>query len=171
MAMDDWRKDRVRSALQGRNPTVLARLSSGFAVIGDTQFLPGYCLLLSDDPGADRLADLPRARRLAFLADLDLIGEAVQTVCARHDPEFRRVNYTVLGNLDPILHAHVHPRYGWEPPELLRGPVSHYPPAAARAVPLGPEHDPLRADLTAEILRLSADYDELARIPEDFPGL
>lgn len=168
--MDDWRTDRIRSALQGRNPTVLARLSSGFAVIGDTQFLPGYCLLLSDDPGADRLADLPRARRLAFLADVDLVGEAVQTVCARHDPEFRRVNYSVLGNLDPILHAHIHPRYGWEPPDLLRGPASHYPPAA-RAVPLGPEHDALRADLTAEILRLSADYDELARIPEDFPGL
>ncbi|MEV4516919.1 diadenosine tetraphosphate hydrolase [Dactylosporangium sp. NPDC049525] len=168
--MDDWRKDRIRSALQGRNPTVLARLSSGFAVIGDTQFLPGYCLLLSDDPSADRLVDLPRARRLAFLADLDLIGEAVQIVCARHDPQFRRVNYSIFGNLDPILHAHVHPRYEWEPPELLCGPVSHYP-AVARTVPLGPGHDKLRADLAAEIVRLSADYDELARIPEDFPGL
>ncbi|MEV0563314.1 diadenosine tetraphosphate hydrolase [Dactylosporangium sp. NPDC050588] len=168
--MDDWRKDRIRSALEGRNPAVLARLSSGFAVIGDTQFLPGYCLLLSDDPSADRLADLTRSRRLAFLADMDLIGEAVQTVCARHDPQFRRVNYSVLGNLDPILHAHIHPRYGWEPPELLRGPVSHYP-AAAHTVPLGPGHDRLRADLAAEIARLSADYDEPARIPEDFPGL
>lgn len=168
--MDDWRKDRIRSALDGRNPTVLARLSSGFAVMGDVQFLPGYCLLLSDDPSADRLADLPRGRRLAFLADLDLIGEAVQTVCARHDPQFTRVNYSVLGNLDPILHAHIHPRYAWEPPELLRGPVSHYP-AAARMVPLGPGHDQLRADLAAEITRLSTDYDELARVPEDFPGL
>ncbi|MEV4134824.1 diadenosine tetraphosphate hydrolase [Dactylosporangium sp. NPDC049742] len=168
--MDDWRKDRIRSALEGRNPTVLARLSSGFAVIGDTQFLPGYCLLLSDDPSADRLADLSRSRRLAFLADVDLIGEAVQTVCARHDPQFRRVNYSVLGNLDPILHAHIHPRYGWEPPELLRGPVSHYP-VAAHTVPLGPGHDQLRADLATEIARLSAEYDEPARVPEDFPGL
>ena len=50
---------------------MLARLASGFAVIGDTQFLPGCCLLLADDPAADpaadRLLDLPRARRLAFL--------------------------------------------------------------------------------------------------------
>jgi hypothetical protein len=38
---------------------VLAHLPTGFAVIGDSQFLPGYCLLLSDDPAADRLADLP----------------------------------------------------------------------------------------------------------------
>ena len=166
--MDDWRKDRIRSALAGRNPTVLARLSSGFAVIGDTQLLPGYCLLLSDDPTANRLADLPRARRLAFLADVDLIGEAVQTVCARHDPQFRRVNYSILGNLDPILHAHIHARYEWEPPELLRGPVSHYP-ATTRTVPLGPEHDLLRADLAAEIVRLNDD--ELAWLPEDFPGL
>jgi hypothetical protein len=38
-------------------------------------------------------------------------------------------------------------------------------------VPLGPGHDTLRADLAAEIVRLSHEYDELARIPEDFPGL
>ncbi|MET7424726.1 diadenosine tetraphosphate hydrolase [Dactylosporangium sp. NPDC005555] len=169
--MDDWRKDRIRSALEGRNPTVLARLASGFVVMGDTQFLPGYCVLLTDDPSADRLADLPRGRRLQFLADLDLVGEAVQTVCERRDPQFRRVNYMVLGNLDPVLHGHVHPRYEWEPPELQHGPVTHYPMAERMAVPLGPEHDTLRADLAAEIVRLSTEYDELARAPEDFPGL
>jgi hypothetical protein len=67
----DWRADRIGSALRGENPTVLVRLESGFAVIGDTQFLPGYCLLLTDDPTADRLLDLPRPRRLAFLADME----------------------------------------------------------------------------------------------------
>ncbi|MEV0717944.1 diadenosine tetraphosphate hydrolase, partial [Asanoa sp. NPDC050611] len=93
--MIDWRTDRIGSALRGQNPTVLARLESGFAVIGDTQFLPGYCVLLTDDPGVDRLLDLPRARRLAFLADMDLIGEAVAAVCARRDPDFQRINYAV----------------------------------------------------------------------------
>jgi hypothetical protein len=37
----DWRADRIGSALRGENPTVLRRLEAGFAVIGDTQFLPG----------------------------------------------------------------------------------------------------------------------------------
>jgi hypothetical protein len=43
----DWRRDRIGSALRGENPMVLAKMKSGFAVIGDTQFLPGYCLLLA----------------------------------------------------------------------------------------------------------------------------
>ena len=40
---DDWRTDRIGSAQRGENPTVLRHLDAGFAVIGDTQFLPGYC--------------------------------------------------------------------------------------------------------------------------------
>jgi diadenosine tetraphosphate (Ap4A) HIT family hydrolase len=154
---DSWRADRIGSALRGENPTVLARLATGFAVIGDAQFLPGYCVLLTDDPAVDRLTDLPRPRRLAFLADMDLVGEAVATVCGRRDSGFRRVNYQILGNLDPYLHAHIHARYHWEPADLVQGPPSHYPRAVSAAAEsrLGPRHDTLRAELTAEIARLS----------------
>jgi diadenosine tetraphosphate (Ap4A) HIT family hydrolase len=129
----------------------------GFAVIGDTQFLPGYCLLLTDDSSVDRLLDLPRPRRLAFLADMDLIGEAVQLVCRRRDPQFRRINYAILGNTDAYLHAHINARYTWKPPDLIGGPVTRYP-AATRTAPdaqLGPHHDDLRAALATEILRLA----------------
>ena len=45
--MSGWRLDRIGSALRGENPTVLARLPGGFAVIGDVQWLPGYCVVLS----------------------------------------------------------------------------------------------------------------------------
>ena len=83
---DAWRRDRVGSALRGENPTVLRRLTGGFAVMGDVQFLPGYSVLITDTPGADRLTDLPRPQRLAFLADVELLGEAVQNVCADRDP-------------------------------------------------------------------------------------
>ncbi|WP_199754944.1 hypothetical protein [Amycolatopsis sp. WAC 04197] len=48
--IDGWKRDRIGSALRGGNPTVLRRLDAGFAVIGDTQFLPGYCVLLTDSP-------------------------------------------------------------------------------------------------------------------------
>lgn len=58
-----WRDDRVGSALRGENPTVPRRLDTGFAVIGDAQFLPGYARPLTDDPAADRLTDLPKAPR------------------------------------------------------------------------------------------------------------
>lgn len=40
--MSDRRSDRVGSAREGMNPTVLAELDAAFAVIGDVQWLPGY---------------------------------------------------------------------------------------------------------------------------------
>ncbi|MEU6968949.1 HIT family protein [Kitasatospora aureofaciens] len=155
---DDWRDDRIGSALKGTNPTVLRRLDAGFAVIGDVQFLPGYSVLLTDEPGVERLSDLPRGRRTAFLADMDRLGEAVERVCRRLDPEFRRVNLEILGNTDGFLHAHVWPRFEWEPPDLVRRPVWLYPaenwcdPASA----LGPEHGLLREAIGRELDVLSA---------------
>jgi diadenosine tetraphosphate (Ap4A) HIT family hydrolase len=151
--MDDWKQDRIGASLRGLNPTVLRRLNAGFANIGDVQFLPGYCVLLVDTPNVQRLTDLPRRRRLDFLADLELVGEAVERVCSGRDQGFRRVNLEILGNKDPYLHAHVWPRYDWEPSHVVHRPVWLYPverwsdPATA----LGPEHDDLRAELTAEI--------------------
>jgi diadenosine tetraphosphate (Ap4A) HIT family hydrolase len=155
----DWRADRIGAALRGENPTVLGRLDAGFAVIGDVQFLPGYCVLLTDSPQASRLTDLPRPRRLRFLADLELLGEAVERVCARRDPDFRRVNLEILGNTDPVLHAHVWPRYDWEPADVVGRPAWLHPAESWSdpATALGPRHDALRADLTAEIELLRAD--------------
>jgi diadenosine tetraphosphate (Ap4A) HIT family hydrolase len=95
----DWRADRIGSALRGENPMVMARTRSGFAVIGDTQHLPGYSLLLTDDPAVDHLTDLDWERRAMFLFDLALLGEAVERACRPHG--LRRLNYEVLGNSDP----------------------------------------------------------------------
>ncbi len=119
--MGRWQQDRIGSALRGENPTVLTRMQSGFAVIGDSQFLPGYCLLLGV-PKAHDLTDLPLPARLNFLRDMSLLGEAIALIC-----QPQRINYEIFGNTDPFLHAHVLPRYSWEPAERLAGPASHYP--------------------------------------------
>jgi diadenosine tetraphosphate (Ap4A) HIT family hydrolase len=155
---DDWRTDRIGSALRGENPTVLRHLDAGFAVIGDVQFLPGYCVLLTDDPGAERLSDLPRAARLSFLADMDRLGEAVERACRATDAAFRRVNLEILGNADGFLHAHVWPRYEWEPAELVRMPVWLYPRArwSDERFALGTHHDPLRKAISGELDQLRA---------------
>lgn len=154
--MSDWRADRVGSALAGRNPTVLLRLDAGFAVIGDVQWLPGYCVLLTDRTGVSTLSDLDRTARMAFLADLADLGEAVTRACRARDPAFRRVNLEILGNQDEFLHAHVWPRYEWEPPDLVHRPVWRYPDERWRdpRTALGPSHDALRAELAAELTRI-----------------
>lgn len=151
--MTDWRRDRIGSALRGENPTVLARLPGGFAVMGDVQWLPGYCVLLTDDPAVDRLTDLPRPKRLVYLESMERLGEAVEKACAEADSAFRRINLEILGNTDAILHAHIWPRYDWEPADILGRPVWLYPethwtdPVHA----LGPQQESLRAAITAKL--------------------
>lgn len=86
-------------------------MKSGFAVMADNQFLPGYCLLLAY-PQVEQLIDLPEKQRLAFLDDMALLGEAIDKVT-----ESKRINFAMYGNVDPFLHAHVWPRYEWEVPE------------------------------------------------------
>ena len=152
--MTGWRSDRIGSALRGENPTVMAKMPEAFAVIGDVQWLPGYCVLLADDPSVGRLSDLPRSRRLEFLESMARLGEAVEQACSEIDPDFRRVNLEILGNTDPFLHSHVWPRYNWEPADIVGHPVWHY--AAERwsdpTTRLGPQHDTLRGAITKRLL-------------------
>ncbi|HET9171105.1 MAG TPA: hypothetical protein VFN97_16830 [Actinospica sp.] len=153
--MPDWRDDRIGAAHRGENPMVMAQMRSGFAVIGDTQHLPGYSVLLCEDPATDHLTDLDWPRRTAFLFDLALLGEAVETVC--RDDGLRRINYEVLGNSMAVLHGHVHARYEWEPANRVGGPVWRYEPAeryAERNQYRDETHGALRAAITQELERL-----------------
>ena len=156
-AATDFRADRVGTALAGTNPTVLRRLRAGFAVIGDVQHLPGYCVLITDTPGADQLTDLPPEGQLLFLEDMAILGRAVAEVCSRRDPQFRRINLEIQGNTDAFLHAHVTPRYEWEPAEIVGWPqaLHHWTKLMAdpASTPLGPEHDDLREELGEAIDR------------------
>jgi diadenosine tetraphosphate (Ap4A) HIT family hydrolase len=144
----DWRGDRIGSALRGKNPLVMARMRSGFAVIGDTQLLPGYSVLLTDDPSVDHLTDLDWDHRKQFLFDLALLGEAVESACRANG--LRRINYEVLGNGWPVLHGHVHPRYDWEPEERQTWPVWLYP-SEVREAPENAYSDERHGGLRATI--------------------
>lgn len=143
---DEWKHDRIRAAHEGRNPTVLAKLPESFAVIGDAQFLPGYGVLLVDDPTISHLTDLPKDRRLRFLDSMSRFGEAIEAACKDVDPGFRRLNYEILGNTDSYLHVHIFARYNWEPAARIGGPVWLYDKGDlfGPATALGPAHDTLR---------------------------
>lgn len=104
---------RVRACRDGADPTVIARMTTGWAVLGDPQVLRGYCLLLPD-PVVPHLNVMAPAAQAAFLADVARLGDAVLAVTGAV-----RINYAIFGNLEPALHAHVFPRYADEP-EALR---------------------------------------------------
>lgn len=99
----------VESCRRGDDPTVVARLRSGWAVMGRKQVLKGYCLLLPD-PVVPHLNALGSRERDQFLSELGLLGEAVLAATGA-----LRINYAIFGNVEPALHAHVHPRYIDEP--------------------------------------------------------
>lgn len=111
---------RVQEAREGVNPFVLARMPSGWAVIGEIQVLRGYCLLLPD-PVVPHLNALQGSARAQFLADMSRLGDALLGVTGAV-----RMNYEMLGNLEPALHAHVFPRYNDEPEALRTKPVWSY---------------------------------------------
>lgn len=103
----------VIAAREGREPRVVARLFSGWVIFGERQFVRGYVLLLPD-PVVPALNALGAQERGQFLLDMARLGDALLKVT-----NALRINYAILGNLEPALHAHVMPRYA-EEPEALR---------------------------------------------------
>ena len=103
----------VQAAREGREPRVIARLFSGWALFGERQFVRGYALLLPD-PVVANLNALGARERIAFLSDMSRLGDALLKVTGA-----ARINYAIFGNLEPALHAHVIPRY-LDEPEALR---------------------------------------------------
>ena len=69
----------VAAARAGELPRVVARMPSGWAVLGDPQITSGYCLLLPDPVVPDLNALTGDARR-RFLDDMARLGDAVLAV-------------------------------------------------------------------------------------------
>ncbi len=114
--------EQIEACRVGKHPRLVAPMPSGWLVLAPSQRLPGYCILLAD-PIVTSLNDLDPAPRAQFLADMTRAGDAIASV---RKP--RRLNYEILGNLDPTLHAHVAPRYEDEPESMRAKPIFQYPP-------------------------------------------
>lgn len=137
---------RVAELQAGKNAKAICRMPSGWAVIGDVQFLLGYCLLLPD-PVVPSLNDLAKEKRLQFLNDMTMIGDALLEVTGA-----RRINYEILGNSEPELHAHIFPRFDSEPDDKRRLPVWFYDwQSAPRFEPA--EHGILQARIREQLQR------------------
>jgi diadenosine tetraphosphate (Ap4A) HIT family hydrolase len=135
---------------EGNNPLMIARLKSGFAVMSTDQHLPGYCLLLAF-PEVNHLTDLAPEARAQYLMDMSHLGEAVMGAT-----ECLRINYSILGNVDPFLHAHVFPRYKWEEDQYRLAPPTDYPAdfKSAHSYNLD-KHDDLRLAIQQRLLAIS----------------
>lgn|GEM_PF-148789 len=102
----------VAAARDGHEPRVVTRLYSGWVLFGERQFVRGYALLLPD-PVVPTLNALGAKERGQFLNDMARVGDALLKVTGA-----ARINYAILGNQEPALHAHIVPRYTDEPDGL-----------------------------------------------------
>ena len=140
---------RVAEANAGTNPKAIARMKYGWAVIGDSQFLKGYCLLLPDPVVAD-LNSFTGTEHLAFLDDMVALGQAILSVTGAV-----RINYEMLGNLEPALHAHLFPRYDDEPEDLRVRPAWFYPSEVRDGTEFDLERDrPIMEAIKAELIEM-----------------
>src|SRR5258708_20056234 len=87
--------DRCRA---GQLPAAIAKLPSGWVVMGERQVLPGYCLLLPD-PVVPHLNALDRDAPPQFLFDMPLVGDVLLPTTAPP-----RITSPIYTNTHPPLH-------------------------------------------------------------------
>lgn len=134
--------EQIQAANRGEHPRAVLKLESGWVMLGDTQALEGYCVLIAD-PVVPSLNDLPEAARLIYLRDMVRVGDALLAAFGA-----LRINYEMWGNLDPTLHTHIVPRYRTEPDNLrVLPPRQAYEWGKARAF------DPVQDAGTIEKIR------------------
>lgn len=110
----------VESAEQGSLDRLICHMKSGVLAFGDPQVLPGYCVLYAN-PVVPNLNALQEPERRQFLSDMANVGDALMDLLSP-----LRINYEILGNLEPALHAHIIPRYSGEEIELRSKPIWFY---------------------------------------------
>jgi diadenosine tetraphosphate (Ap4A) HIT family hydrolase len=91
------------------NPYLIAEMETGYAVLADNQYLPGYSIFLAKECVPELHLLLPEVRA-TFLDEMSLVAEAVYRAT-----EPRKLNYELLGNSVSHLHWHLFPRYEDDP--------------------------------------------------------
>ena len=139
----------VELTRSGVHPGLICKMDSGWLVLADMQYLRGYCILMAD-PVVSSINDLNIEKRAKFLQDMVIAGDALMKVTGAY-----RINYAIMGNSDPYLHAHIVPRYNDEPEEYLHDQPWAYPDEVVSGSRLDAiESTDLRRDLRNQIEKI-----------------
>ena len=111
------------------------------------QFLRGYCILMAE-PQEESINSLSEADRTIFLTDMTKVGDALLQVT-----DAFRINYALMGNSDPVLHAHIVPRYRWEPERIRKGLPWDHPDTYAESTRFDAKRDRGLVEELREILQ------------------
>jgi len=103
--------------------------------------------LLPDPVVADFNA-LDLAERQAFAADMSIVGDVLLEITGAV-----RINYEMIGNVEPALHGHIFPRFADEPEDLRLKPVWFYDWDSAPSFDAARD-GPLMAEIAAKLEKL-----------------
>jgi diadenosine tetraphosphate (Ap4A) HIT family hydrolase len=101
--------NRIELIKNNKNKYFVKELESGYVVLADYQYFPGYIVFLSKIH-TDELHKLGNKNREIFLKEMAIAAQAVYKVFKP-----KKLNYELLGNTDNHLHWHIVPRYGTDP--------------------------------------------------------
>lgn len=96
--------DRIALIREGKNPYFVRETETGYVVIGDKQYFPGYTLFLCKQHKTE-LCRLDADFRRKFLEEMTDTAQAVSMAFGAE-----KMNYEPLGNGDSHLHWHLYPR-------------------------------------------------------------
>lgn len=96
-------------AAANEHGAMVADLTVSRLRLAANQWVPGYCVLICTMHVREPHV-LARADSVAFFEDLVRAGQAIETV---YRPD--KLNFQLLGNAVPHLHAHIVPRYYGDP--------------------------------------------------------
>lgn len=108
------------------NSWFVAELKTGYVVLGDTQYFPGYTLFLAKNHVTE-LHYMEPSEKAQFLLEMSWVSEAC-SVAFNAD----KMNVEMLGNGDSHAHWHIIPRHDgdtptpgpiwWVDPEVMYAP-------------------------------------------------
>ena len=87
----------------------LSVLSCSYLGLYDDARFPGRCIISYNEHVED-FAYMELFDMTAFMSDVQWAGRAIQEATGA-----KRINYAILGNAVPHVHAHLIPRYGTDP--------------------------------------------------------
>ena len=120
-----WKK-KYEELRKGSHSDLIARINGHYLVFGESQFLPGYMILIHKNPGFKRLSDLAIEDQIEFMLLITCIQATLTQHLEGENIDFKRCNIEVLGNKDHYVHAHIWPRFGWESNHLAQESVRSY---------------------------------------------
>ena len=106
---------------------LIAELPTSYLRLSRTQYVPGYCVLIHKQHAREP-HELSVPDRAAFFEDMLRVGVALERAF-----DAVKVNYQILGNAVPHLHAHITPRQYGDPYPGMPAGLDGTPPVTTEA--------------------------------------